>query len=253
MGGEPELLTTPDPEQGGDHQWPEFLPGGQHVLFSIVANPAEESQIAVLSLETGEYNVVLRGESFPRYSPTGHLLYGVEGNLWAVGFDLSRLETVGEPVPVQEGVLTKRSGSAGFAVSENGSLVYVSGDIAGVQRRFVWVDRDGNEEVVAAEPRSYASVQLSPDGRRVVTSINDPENRDLVVYDLVRNASTRLTFDPGPDRDPIWTPDGERIVFASARDGSSNLFVKAADDTGEVERLTTSANRNRTALRLGLG
>ena len=104
VGGEPEQLTTPDPEQGEvDHVWPEILPGGEAVLFTIRANPIEDSQIAVLSLATGEQKVIIRGGFYPRYSPTGHLLYGVEGNLWAVRFDLDRLEAVGDPIPVQEG------------------------------------------------------------------------------------------------------------------------------------------------------
>jgi len=78
VGGEPEQLTTPDPEQGAvDHPWPESLPGGEAVLFTIVATPSEELQIAVLSLGTSEQKVLIRGGSYPRYSPTGHLLYGV--------------------------------------------------------------------------------------------------------------------------------------------------------------------------------
>ena len=113
VGGEPVLLTTPNSEQGEvNHAWPEMLPGGHAVLFTIVANPIDESQIAVLSLDTGEQKVLVRGGSFPRYAPTGHLLYGVQGNLWAVGFDPDRLETRGDPVPVLEGVLMKDEGGA---------------------------------------------------------------------------------------------------------------------------------------------
>ena len=126
VGGEPEQLTTPDVEHGEvDHRWPEILPGGKAVLFTIQASSIEESQIAVLSLDTREHTVVVRGGSYPRYSSTGHLLYVVRGNLWAVGFDLRGLETVGDPVPVLEGVLAKDEGAADYAVSENGSLVYV--------------------------------------------------------------------------------------------------------------------------------
>ena len=91
--------------------------------------------------------------SNPRYSPTGHVVYGVEGNLWAVAFDLSRLETVGDPVPVQEGVLTKASGAANFSVAENGSLVYLpAAAAADVGRTLVWVDREGREEAIPAPP-----------------------------------------------------------------------------------------------------
>ena len=136
VGGEPEPLTTPDAEKGEiDHGWPEILPGGEAVLFTIRAVPIEESQIAVLSLDALEQKVVLSGGFFPQYSPTGHLLYGVQENLWAVGFDVGRRETVGDPVPVQEGVLTKGQGGANFSVSANGSLVYVPREVgSGLQR-----------------------------------------------------------------------------------------------------------------------
>ena len=121
-GGEPEQLTTP--EQGdGDHLWPEILPGGEAVLFTITAGTSEETQIAVLSLTTGEQKVLLRGGAYPRYSLTGHLLYGVQADLWAVPFDLSRLEIVGDSVPVQEGVFTKPQGAANVGLSDNGSLI----------------------------------------------------------------------------------------------------------------------------------
>ena len=241
VGGEPEQLTTPDSQQGEvDHLWPEFLPGGAAVLFTIIANPIEESQIAVLSLDTGEYKVVLGGGAYPRYSATGHLLYGVQGNLWAVGFDLSRLETVGDPVPVQEGVLTKAQGAANFSVSENGSLIYVPGGAAST-RVLVWVDRDGREEELLAPPAPYETPRVSPDGRYVAVEVRDPENPDVMVYDLQRETPTRLTFDPGFDRDPLWSPDGRRVLFRSNRDGSAaNIYAKAADGTGPVERVTTS-------------
>ena len=126
VGGEPVLLTTPNPEQGElNHVWPEMLPGSHAVLFTIVASSIDESQIAVLSLDTGEQKVLVRGGSFPRYAPTGHLLYGVQGNLWAVGFDPDWLETRGDPVPVLEGVLMKDEGGVNVGVSENGSLIYM--------------------------------------------------------------------------------------------------------------------------------
>ena len=153
LGGEPRLLTTPDAEKREtDHLWPEILPGGEAVLFTILADSIEESQIAVLSLDTLEYEVVLPGGAFPQYSPTGHLLYSAQGNLWAVGFDVDRLETVGAPVPVQEGVLTKPEGGANFSVSADGTLVYVSGEVGGgLQRSLVWVDREGESSPFLVE------------------------------------------------------------------------------------------------------
>ena len=133
-GAEPDELTTPEAALGeGNHQWSAILPGGHAVLFTISTSPTsstgtpsvvrsptgvggfagqmniENMEIAVLDLETGEHKVIIRGGSHPRYSPTGHVVYGGEGNLWAARFDLDRLETLGDPVPVLEGVLTKDS------------------------------------------------------------------------------------------------------------------------------------------------
>ena len=213
-GGEPQQLTTPDAEKGErDHLWPEILPGGETVLFTITADPIGESQIAVLSLDTLEQKVILSGGAFPQYSPTGHLLYGVPGNLWAVGFDVDRMETVGDPVPVQEGVLTKPEGGANFSVSADGSLVYVPGEGGAAQRALVWVDREGGEEPIQAEPDNYVSVQLSPDGQRVVAQVGLLGDSDLVVYDLARDTSSLFTFSSSVDWYPIWTPNGERILW----------------------------------------
>ena len=134
------------------------------------------------------------------------------------------------------------SGGANVDLSVDGSLVYQQGGTVADARTLVWVDRQGNEEPVAAEPRPYAGVALSPDGGRVVVQVNDPDNADLFIYDLARDTPTRFTFSPGVDQYPIWTPDGERVVFASTRDGIYNLYWKAADGTGPVERVTTSEN-----------
>ena len=242
VGGEPEPLTTPDVERGEvDHRWPEILPGGKAVLFTIQANPIEESQIAVLSLDTREQTVVVRGGSYSRYSPSGHLLYGVEGNLWAVGFDLRGLHAVGDPVPVLEGVLTKDAGAADYDVSENGSLVYVPDvSAAAEERTMVWVDRQGREALLSAPPAPYESPRISPDGRYVAVDVVESETSYVMVYDLQRDTPTRLTVGPGFNRYPVWSPDGQRVLFTSNRDGRHNIYSKAANGTGPVERLTTS-------------
>ena len=243
VGGEPELLTTPDPEQAEvDHMWPEILPDGDHVLFTIVASTDGASRIAVLSMETGEQKIVIEGGSFPKYSTTGHLLYGAAGNVWAVGFDVDRLETVGNPVPVVEGVATKPQGAANFSVSENGSLIYVPGGATSSgERTLVWVDREGREEALNAPPALYEAPRLSPDGRYVAVEVRDTANTDVMVYDLQRDTLTRLTFDAAPDGRPLWSPDGQSVLFASSRDGGTvNVYSKPADGTGSVQRVIAS-------------
>jgi serine/threonine-protein kinase len=247
-GGEAEVLTTPDVQKGEEHYWPEVLPGGKAVLFTILSKAGvQNAQIAVLNLQTGEQKVLVPGGSYPRYVPTGHIVYGVEGTLRAVVFDLGRLEVRSDPVPVLQRVTTKPSGAASFGVAQDGSLVYLPRDIqGGVERTLVWVDRKGREESLKAPPRAYTSPRISPDGTKVALEIRDQEN-DIWVWDLARATLTRLTFDAGLDISPVWTPDGRRIAFSSTRGaatGGSNLHWQPADGTGAVERLRESAEPN---------
>ncbi len=241
-GGEPEMLTEPEfPER---HYWPEFLPSGRAVLFTVGASAnvvGETSQIAVLDLDTGEQRVLIEGGTHPRYV-SGYLVYAFNDTLRAVRFDADRLEVLSEPIPVLEGLTTTISGGVNVDVSDNGSLVYQEGGLQAGANTLVWVDRDGNEELVDAEPQPYRGIALSPDGGRAVLQVNDQDNVDLVSYDLTRDTPTRFTFDPALDQFPLWTQDGRHVVFASTRDGTFNLYRKAADGTGQVERLTTSDN-----------
>ena len=243
-GGEPEQLTTPNTEQGQvNHGWPHILPGGRAVLFTILRGGAvEDAQIAVLNLDTREQRVLVPGGSFPRYSPTGHIVYGVSRSLWAVSFDLDRLAvTNADPVPVLDGVVTKASGAANFDIARDGSLVYVAS--ADPQRTLVWVDRQGQEEPVAAEPRPYTSLRISPDGTAVALEVADPDNTDVWIQRFASGTLTRLTVDPSVDRYPLWTQD-DRVIWAATREGGErNLFWRAADGAGQDEQLTSSPIR----------
>jgi Tol biopolymer transport system component len=236
-GGEPEVLTTANRDQGELGHWlPKVLPSGQAVLFTILtAGGLDTAQIAVLDLHTREQKILIRGGSDARYVPTGHLVYFVGGTLQAVAFDLSRLEVVGTPFPVLNQVVT---GAANF--SNDGTLVYAPGGVpADLPRTLVWVDRQGREEPLKAPPRAYVYPRLSPDGTRVAVDARDQE-RDIWIWDLAREALTRLTFGPGQESHPAWAPDGQRVVFRSSEAGHGNLLWQAADGTGAVERLTES-------------
>jgi Tol biopolymer transport system component len=247
-GGEPTELTRPDAAKGERNHWyPSLLPGGRGVLFTIRAlNPAEPAQVAVLDLKTGQRKTLIRGGSQAEYVPTGHLLYAAAGTLHAVRFDLGRLEVVSDPAPVVDDVSMATTTAANYAVSRTGTLVYVPASGTQRPRSLVWVDRKGQQTPVKAPPRLYDEPRLSPDGTRVALAIRDQEH-DVWIWDLARETLRRLTFDPGVDDSPVWTPDGRRIVFASARAGPSNLFMQAADGTGVAERLTTGADSQRPA------
>ena len=244
-GGDPTVLTTPDRVRGeGDHFWPEFLPGGQVVLFTVTAATGglDNAQIAVLDLATGTSKVVVRGGHHAHYVPTGHLVYGAGGTLRAVAFDLGRLEVVGTPVPVLEQVVTTGEGAVDVAVAATGTLVYVPGrGAARAARSLVWADRMGREEPVPAPVRAYQYPRISPDGTRVALDFSD-QDLDIWIWDFARLTFTRLTFDPGSDEYPVWMPDSRRVVFGSGPPNAQNLFWKAADGTGSADRLTQSPN-----------
>jgi eukaryotic-like serine/threonine-protein kinase len=239
-GGEPTVLTKPERERGErDHLWPEFLPGGEAVLFTITpaTGGIENGQIAVLDLQTGTSRVLVRGGSHAHYVPTGHLIYGVAGTLRAVAFDLGRLEVVGTPAPVLAGVATTFLGAADVAVAANGSLVYVAG-VPGGQQTVVWVDRQGRPSPLPGLPLGdYRDLRVSPDGARLALATQD----DVWIYDFTRATLSRLTTDSAPDRSPLWTSDGQRIIFTSRRAGYPELFWRPVDGTDGDERLLTRA------------
>ena len=192
--GEPESISA---SGGADHRWPELLPGGASVLFTIsTGRTSADDQIALLDLDTGKHEVIIPEGSFPRYLPTERSVYGWQGTLRAVAFDLDTSLVTSDPVPVLEGVVTTSAGAAAFDASDTGSLVYVRGPVETEDRVLVWVNRRGSEELVAAEPRRYRGFSLSPDDQRVIVSVAEGDSDpDLYLYDLSRDIPTQLTFD----------------------------------------------------------
>jgi serine/threonine-protein kinase len=243
-GGSLTVLTRPDPAQSeADHLWPEVLPGGHAVLFTITAltggRTEAVSQVAVLDLQTGKYKILVRGGSHAHYVTSGHLAYMAAGVMRAVPFDLTSLEVRGTSVATIPDVLPLNFGGSQTAVGA-GTLAYVSGRSRSDEGKstLVWVDRQGQESPISAPVRDYRYPRISPDGTRVALFANDQE-ADLWVWDFERTTLTRVTSDVGIDNEQAWTPDGRRLIFRSQRAGLQNLFWQAADGVGPVEQLTT--------------
>ena len=244
-GGTPQRLTTLD-EQAGEvtHRWPQVLPGGQAILFTsnTIQGNFENAEIAVYSIASGQRKTVLRGGFHARYLSSGHLVYMHEGTLFAVPFDLERLEVTGQPVPVLEDVATAPvSGGAQFSFSNAGNLVYVAGSSGGQNVSIYWMDREGKFTPLRETPGAYFNPAFSPDGKRLALEIIDGARRDVWLYDWERDTPTRLTFAGETNGYPVWTPDGQRIVYTSQeKGGSSNLWWIRADGAGNPQRLTES-------------
>ena len=246
-GGTPEALTTPSPDEYS-HRLPHMLPGGRTVLFTVLKGPNlwDDTQIVVRSLDTNQQTVLITGGSDGRYVSTGHLVYVRLGTLMAVPFDPGRLTVAGGAIGVIDGVMqaANRGGNymantlAGhFTVSATGALVYLTGGtVAPGNRSLAWVDRHGTSQALKAPPRPYAFPQLSPDGQRL--SITTVGPNQVWSFDIARGALSPITVD-GESAHGVFAPDGKRIVFRAGA-GEGNLYWKAADGSGAVERLTTS-------------
>lgn len=142
----------------------------------------------------------------------------------------------------QEGRGGTWTGEAKLAFSSDGTLVHVPGVAAAVAIPIEWMTRDGKTSPLQATKAHWANPRFSPDDQKLALDISDGKQRDIWVYEWARDTLTQLTFDPGEDRGPVWSPDGRRIVFASdrAKPGVRNLYWVNANGTGEVTRLTDS-------------
>ena len=237
-GGDPVVLFTPD--DGRRAWWPRALPDGDAVLFTLSEGANAGGELHLLIRDTGEHRTLIPNAVAGRVLDTGHLVFVRSGALWAVPFDRDRLDIVGNPVPVAEGVRVESGGAVQFALANDGSLVYIPGEVSIGNRRLVWVDPSGREEPLATPADNYVSLSLSPDGTRAAVSILDGSgNRDVWVSELARGTLTRQTTDDAFDGRPLWHPDGRRVAFQSDRNGQPEVFWQAADGSGTAERLLT--------------
>jgi len=249
-GGPLSAVTTVNRSKKEEfHLLPSFLPDGRHFIYlRIVPNEPETSGVYVGTLDAKpeEQNSrrLLPYVVGPVYVPSanagsGRLLYLREGTLMAQAFDADRLAIAGDPIAVAERVGSFRD-SGFFAASANGVLVYRAGD-ADSQLR--WYDRKGNVSRLASEPGAFRSVGLSPDGTRVVVSrINqqDTTKADLWLLDLSHgSAATRLTLGGGVAEYPIWSRDGQRIIFTF---NNSTLRQMLASGEGQEQELLRSTS-----------
>jgi len=234
-GGEVASLTTVD--YGRQHWYPQILPSGRAVLYTDSEPYPDSGDLKVLDLDTKESRTVLRGGVAGHYTPTGHLVFLRGGDLWVVRFDPATLTVQGQPALVEQEIRVEPGGAIQFAVAQDGGLAYLS-SIGDPTLRFVWVDRTGRETPVAAPPADYQEFALSPDGTRIAVRIGSVQGA-VWVYDLVRNTSSRITFeaDKVGATFPTWTPDGTRVAFGEP------LSWKRADGIGAVERLDDAAVR----------
>jgi Tol biopolymer transport system component len=243
-GGKPEVLVD---EKDDVLAGPHMLPGGQQVLFSLSSATGsvrwDKAQVAVQDLRTGNRTVLVGNGDDGRYLPTGHLVYVVGGTVFAVPFDVARLEVTGGPVPIIEGVRrASLSGLAELDISPAGSVVYVPGppSTAAANVSLGIVNRTGGLiEILKLAGAEYDHPRISPHaGKRLAFAVDNGVDANVFVYDL-GGATTprRLTFD-GKNRFPVWSADGQRVTYQSDRDGELGIYWQQANGDPAPERLT---------------
>src|SRR5712692_10007581 len=236
-GGTPQPLTTLDKQAGEITQrWPQMLPGAKAVLFTSSTHGYnyEDADIVVYSIASGQRKTVQHGGFYPRYLPSGQVVYTHEGTLFAVPFDVDRLEARGTPAPVLDQVdYNAGTGSAQLDFSQTGTLVYRSGGAGGGLVTVQWLDAAGKTQPLLAKPGAYTRTSLSPDGNMLAIS-----TVDILVYGWQRDTMTRLTFGPATSQYPLWSPDGRYILFQA----SGGMFWTRSDGAGKPQPLTQSKN-----------
>jgi Tol biopolymer transport system component len=239
-GGTARAVTKLDGAAGEiSHRFPQMLPDQRTLLFNEWIGPGvDERQVMVLSLATGERHVLIAGADTPRFVK-GHLVYVRKDRLFAVPWQPGQKD-LGSIVPIElpEHPRTDFE-SAGYALSDNGTLAYLQGDPGRHEQRVLWVNRSGQTEALPLPPaRDYDTVALSPKGDRAVIAINDGRET-LWIYEFSRNTLTPFVTPDGSSQAPLWTPDGSHVIYRGTRAGRRNLYWKRADGMGGEEPLTS--------------
>jgi dipeptidyl aminopeptidase/acylaminoacyl peptidase len=226
-GSEPVAVTQVVSQQGS-HAFPQFLPDGRHFLYSVGGGSDEVRGVYVGQLGSAPSRQLLNADTGTRYVSSGHLLFVRQGTLFAQAFDPVRLELIGNPFPVAEQVAS--SGQlAGVSASGASSIAYRTSS-SGAQRQFVWFDRSGKEisKVGESVSTTLSGPSLSLDGQRVALYRPVNRNVDIWLLETRRGVLSRFTSDVADDVNPVWSPNGDRIVFNSNRKGIHDLYQKKA-------------------------
>jgi len=242
-GASRQITTVVDSELETAHLWPQLLPDGKSVLFTVIGPSGgwEDASIVVQDIVSGERRVVVEKGTYGRYIPTGHIIYAqANGTILAVPFDLARRQTSGTASSVASGVrVALWGGAASFAVSDSGTFAFVRGT-SETQSLLNWVDQDGKVVRQLGDPLNGTYQNVSPDGTKVALTIRLPDHNDIWIVDTTSGDRERFTFESTEDESPVWSPDGKRIAYSSAWTGQARrVYVKSVDGSSEPDLLYT--------------
>jgi Tol biopolymer transport system component/tRNA A-37 threonylcarbamoyl transferase component Bud32 len=226
-GGEAQSLGSPDESRGElSYRWPQVLPDGRQLIFEVRSDDPAVAGTYVTSLDApAGKRRILPGGGRVLYAPPGHLLYERDARLLAQRFDPEGLVTTGEAIPiasdVDDWIMFPDVGS--FSASASRVVTWMTSRNTEVSLE--WVDRSGRSLGTLGEPGRYRQIALSPDNRRVAVEIMDEDGGyDIWAIDVARGVASRVTRDPGDERDPVWSPDSQELVFTSNRNGGDDVL-----------------------------
>ncbi|HET7840147.1 MAG TPA: protein kinase [Terriglobia bacterium] len=251
-GGTPAAMTS-TPEAGDSDRFPHFMPDGKHVLYLSLTGSGKKNHLRVVSLDSPEVKTIGEMDSDAIYDASGYLLYERDGNLVAQHFDTGNFTLSGDAVPIVERVeYSVDRGNASFSVSANGMLIYQGGEER-AKSQLTWFDRDGNRLSTLGEPAEVSGPLLSPDGKRVLTSISGNSGKySLWMFDVAHGISSRFTFGDTNDGWPVWSPDSKQVAYSMTLAGRLEIYLKPASGvenqkplvTGEGESMATDWSRD---------
>ena len=228
------------------HRWPQVLPGGKWVLYTIGdqnnPNSYTNAQLALQSLETGKRHILnIRGE-MARYVEPGYLIIARNGSLLAAPFSLNQLKLTGSPITVVSNVDGDLgSGISYFSVSQNGNLLYIPG-ARNRDLELVLVDMSGKVKPLPLSVRPYKYPRFSPDGKKLSVTVGlvNGNNNDIWIYDFQSAVFNRFTFGKAMF-DAVWSRNSQKLYFVSGAGGEEGIWEKPAD--GSVEKKQILASR----------
>jgi eukaryotic-like serine/threonine-protein kinase len=243
-GGTPSPATRPE-NSGITHRLPTFLPDGRRLLFFRgVGTHTTTKDIGIwsLDLETQKTALVARENSAGVWVEPGFLVFVRNGTVMAQRADEKSLRTSGEPVPLAEGIwFNAYRWTGNYSLSDTGVLVFQGGGLA-AKSQLTWMDLEGKVLGTVGEPAPNTELALSPDGRRALTSVPEPNGfRSIWMYDLTRGVASRYPTEGTSANFPVWSPDGRQVVYG---DGDGNLFAKASDGLSRARALTRVESSN---------
>jgi eukaryotic-like serine/threonine-protein kinase len=243
-GGVPSPVTSLDAtEKEGSNRWPHFLPDGRHFLYMAYHTGAKSMPIWLASLDSRDKRRILESISMVEYTEPGYLVYVLDHSLVAQAFEVRNLELKGNPFLLAESVEAEGeagiTGRASFTVAGGGVFAYLAGEHR--QAQLTWFDRKGKALGTVGPPADYGEPSMSPDGKYLAISQRNSGGRSIWIQDLLRATQSRLTFGSVDSAvAPLWTPEGDRIVFTSNQKGVSDLYWKPSNGTGKEDLLFSS-------------